>query len=212
MNHYPVFLDLRGQTCLIVGGGRVAERKAQPLLDAGAAITVVSPALVAELQKLVASGAIRHHAKSFDESDLDGAFLVIAATDAVEINRNVGRLCRQRGILVNVAAPPEESSFIVPSTVRRGSLSIAISTGGISPALSKKIRLSLEETFGPEYEPVLEKMGALRKRLMSEIDDESVRRKVITAVVESDVIDLYRAGKDEEAERRVREITGSALP
>ena len=212
MNHYPVFLDLKGQACLIVGGGRVAERKAQPLLDAGAAITVVSPALVAGLLKLVASGAIRHRARSFEESDLDGAFLVIAATDAVEINRKIGRLCRQRGILVNVAAPPEESSFIVPSTVRRGSLSIAISTGGISPALSKKIRLSLEETFGPEYEPLLEKIGALRKRLMSEIDDETTRRKMITAVVESDVIDLYRAGKDEEAERRVREITGSALP
>lgn len=210
MKFYPVFLDVRDRPCVVVGGGRVAERKALSLFDAGASVTVVSPQLTPGLHELTAKGKIAQRQKSFDDSDLDGAFLAVAATDSQEINTSVARSCRERGILVNVAAPPEESTFIVPSVVERGDLLIAVSTSGVSPALAAAIRQELEKTFGPEYGLFLERLTVLRGRLLREIADEEVRRKIFRAVVDSDVLYLIRAGELHEADRRIAEIAKEA--
>src|SRR5512140_2814890 len=134
MKYYPVFLDLHERPCVVVGGGRVAERKALSLLAAGANVTVVSPSLTATLQELSSSGRITHRARTFDAADIADAVLAIAATGSPEVNAEIGRLCREKQVLVNVAAPPGESSFIVPSVVDRGALLIAVSTSGESPA------------------------------------------------------------------------------
>jgi precorrin-2 dehydrogenase/sirohydrochlorin ferrochelatase len=208
MKYYPVYLDLRKRPSVVIGGGRVAERKILSLLEAGAAVTVVSPLLTPKLAELAAAGKIVHREKKFEDTDITGAYLVVAATDSEEINRTVGRICRNRQVLVNVAAPPEESTFIVPSLVDRGELLIAISTCGASPALSRKIRQELEERYGPEYDLFLEKMAMLRRRLAGEVRDVAARRSFFKALVDSDVLELLRQGRQREADRRIAELTG----
>jgi precorrin-2 dehydrogenase/sirohydrochlorin ferrochelatase len=208
MKYYPVFLDLRERCCVIVGGGEVAERKALSLLEAGADVTVVSPGLSLKLKELSSSGKITHQARPFGEHDLTGAYLVIAATDSAEVNTAVGRLCRKKHVLVNVAAPPDEGNFIVPSVVDRGALVIAVSTSGASPAMASKIRSELEERYGPEYEEFLEKMTQLRHLLMDHVPDEPGRRSLFQALVDSDVLDLLRRGRTHEADQRISQITG----
>lgn len=206
MRYYPAFLDLRGRFCLVIGGGAVAERKALSLLEAGAAVAVVSPSLTPKLYELAGSGRITHRKKPFEEQDLAGAFLVIAATDSAEVNTAVASLCKKKNILVNSAVPPEESSFIVPSVVGRGDLLIAISTSGASPALSRKVRQELEKTYGPEYELFLNKLSAVRKRVLNEVADEAVRREIFRKIVDSDALELLRQGKVQAAENRMDEI------
>ncbi len=149
MRYYPVYLDLRERPCLIVGGGPVAERKALTLLEAGAEVTVVSPTLSRKLQDLSLSGKITHRAKKFEDKDISGEFLVIAATDSPQLNSAIGKTCGKMKVLVNVTAPPEESSFIVPSVVDRGDLLIAISTSG-APVAGKTatVLLSFSTTSG----------------------------------------------------------------
>lgn len=208
MKYYPVFLDLRERSCVIVGGGQVAERKTLSLLEAGADVTVVSLGLSPKLKELSASGKIAHKAGPFEEYDLTGAYLVIAATDSADINAAVGRLCRKKQVLVNVAAPPDEGNFIVPSVVDRGALVIAVSTSGASPAMARKIRSELEERYGPEYEEFLEKMKQLRHPLMDHVPDEPARRALFQALVDSDVLDLLRQGRTHEADQRISQITG----
>ena len=206
MKYYPIYLDLRDRPCLIVGGGHVAERKTLSLLEAGANVTVISPSLTQKLQGLSQSGKITHLPKTFDAKDVAAALLVIAATDSQEVNASIGRLCKKRNILVNVVAPPDESSFIVPSVVERGDLLISVSTSGMSPALSKRIREELEERYGPEYGEFLGKMSMLRAWLMDEVKDDSVRREILQALADSDVISLLKEGKTHEADHRVTEI------
>jgi precorrin-2 dehydrogenase/sirohydrochlorin ferrochelatase len=208
MKYFPVFLDLRERSCVVVGGGHVAERKALSLLEAGANVTVISPSLTDKLRELSSSGKITHLAKTFEAEDIAGAYIVIAATNIQEVNAGIGRLCKKKQILVNVVAPPGESSFIVPSVVDRGALLIAISTSGESPALSKKIRMELEKKFGPEYELFLQRMSILRSRLMGQTKDESERGRIFQAIANSDVIDLLRQGKIHEADHRIAALSG----
>jgi len=206
MRYYPVFLDVRERPCVVVGGGVVAERKAIALFDAGADLSIVSPSLTPALAELAGKGKITHRPKTFEEQDLAGAYLVIAATNDPAVNEAVARVCRKNGTLVNVATSPDEGTFVVPSVVERGDLLIAISTCGGSPALARKVREDLERAYGPEYGVFLEKMANLRRRLLHDVADENVRRKVYQAVVDSDVLYLLKAGQTHEADHRIAEI------
>lgn len=208
MKYYPVYLDLRERPCVVAGGGSVAERKALSLLEAGAEVTIISPALTPKLQDLSSSGKINYRAKKIEEKDLAGVFLVIAATNDAGVNAEAARWCRKKQVLVNVASPPGESSFIVPSVVDRGALLIAISTSGESPALSKRIRLELEKLFGPEYDLFLQRMSLLRSRLLAQMKDERERRRIFQALADSDIIELLRKGEVHAADRRIAEIAG----
>jgi precorrin-2 dehydrogenase len=207
MRYYPVYLDMRGRPCLVIGGGTVAERKTLTLLEAGADITIVSPTLTLKLQELSLSGKITHRKKNFEEKDLSSEFLVIAATDSPDLNSIAAQACKKKHILVNVVVPPDESSFIVPSVVERGDLLIAVSTGGISPALAKKIRQEIEAHYGAEYTLFLERLATVRKRVLDEVPDEHNRRAIFQAIVDSDVIDLVKQGKMHEADVRIAEIS-----
>jgi precorrin-2 dehydrogenase len=211
MKYFPVYVELRERPCVIIGGGAVAERKALSLLEAGADVTIVSPTLTPKLHDLSESGKITHRQKDYDEKDLSGEFLVVAATDSPEVNTRVARECKKRHVLVNVTVPPEESNFIVPSVVERGDLLIAISTSGASPTLSKKIRRELEEKYGPEYDLYLKKLSTIRKRIITEVPDAARRKQVFQLIVDSDVLDLLRQGKTHEAEHRMMEIAGLQL-
>ena len=212
MKYYPVYLDLRERPCVVAGGGRVAERKVLSLLEAGAGVTVVSPSLTPKLEDLSSSGKITHHSRSFQESDVTGAFIVVAATGSVQLNAEIGSSCKKKHILVNVAAPPDESTFIVPSVVDRGALLIAISTSGESPALAKRIREKLEKEFGPEYDLFLHKMSILRSRLMAHVGDEAERNRILNAVADSDVLELLREGKTHEADLEIARLSGLKAP
>jgi precorrin-2 dehydrogenase / sirohydrochlorin ferrochelatase len=155
---YPIFLDLSGRRCVVVGGGEVANRKARKLLQARAEVVVISPTVRPELESV----ATEVHRRLYESGDLEGAYLAFAATDSREANAAVAREAGERGIPVNVADRPSEGDFAVPSVLRRGRLQIAVSTGGASPTLARGIKGELEELFVPEWAGVVEELQAAR--------------------------------------------------
>jgi precorrin-2 dehydrogenase/sirohydrochlorin ferrochelatase len=162
-DYFAAFLDLRGRRCLVVGGGPVGERKARALLECGAGVVVVSPAVTPELSALAAEGRIELRLRAFRRSDPRGCTLAVAATGDPFVNRTVAAISRRRRMLVNVVDEPEHCDFIQPSLLRRGELQIAVSTGGQSPALAREIRRRLEGLFGPEYAQLVRRVGVERR-------------------------------------------------
>ena len=181
---YPIFLDLAGKRCVVVGGGKVAERKCLTLLRTGAEVTVVSPALTKRLSAYQEKGLIEHKPREYRKSDLRSAVLVIAATDSEAVNRRVSRDAMAQHTPVNVVDQPSLCTFIVPSVVRRGPLSIAISTGGASPAMAKAIRKELEGLYGPEFSRFLRLLKDIRSKAMREIPDKKERERFLKGLVE----------------------------
>lgn len=160
--YFPICLDIQGRCCVVVGGGRVAERKVASLLEHGGRVRLISPELTPELRRRHAAGELEWRPTSYQEGDLMDAFLVIAATDDEAVQARVHAEAATRQTLLNVADVPKWCNFILPATVRRGDLSIAVSTGGKSPALAKRLRRELEAGFGPEYGLLTELLGSLR--------------------------------------------------
>jgi len=163
--YFPAFLSIHRKKCVVVGGGQVAFRKVRMLLDCGASVTVISPVLHPDLVELAGKKSIQVIRRNYKAGDLKGSFVVIAATDTKETNRKVRKEAGRVGALVNVIDDPEPSDFIVPSLLRRGDLTITISTGGMSPALAKKIRTRLEESFGEEYALLVSLVDEVRSTL-----------------------------------------------
>jgi precorrin-2 dehydrogenase len=179
MNMFPMFLKLEGRRCLVVGAGTVAEGKIRGLLQAGASIQVVAPRALWQIQKWARDGVLGWKARSFQPSDLDQGFLVIAATSLPEVNAQVFKEAQSRRVLCNAVDDPENCDFYYPAVVKRGDLQIAISTSGRSPALAQRLRRELEEQFGPEYEEWVEELGQARERLSAETLDGEERRKLL---------------------------------
>jgi siroheme synthase-like protein len=163
--YYPLMLNLKGKKCVVVGGGHVALRKVKMLLDCGADITVVSPKPHLGMAKLSEKKAIRLIHRDYKVGDLTDATLAVASTDVKEINRTVAHEAKRLGILVNVVDDPRLSSFILPSFFRRGHLTIAVSSGGTSPALARKIRSNLEKSLGKEYATLLSLISEVRSAI-----------------------------------------------
>jgi precorrin-2 dehydrogenase/sirohydrochlorin ferrochelatase len=157
---------------VVVGGGGVAVRKARKLFQAGADVVVVSPEVLPELEDM----SVEVHERPYEHGDLEGADLVFVATDSREVNAAVAREARARGVRSNVADRPTEGDFAVPSTLRRGGLQVAVSTGGASPTLARRIRNELEEIFGPEWTGVVEELEAVRRS--GEVPDEDLEGEV----------------------------------
>jgi precorrin-2 dehydrogenase/sirohydrochlorin ferrochelatase len=209
---YPMMVDLTGKRCLVVGGGTVAERKVTLLLECGADVEVVSPATTARLATLAASGAVRVRRRPVRPVDLSDAFLVVVATDDPQVNREVAARVRSAGGLVNVADDPAACSFLVPSVLRRGDLTIAISTGGGSPALAKKLRQRLERTIGPEYEAYLAALRLLRERVKQAVADPEARQAIYRRAVESDLFERAACGDAAEVAACIEDLLQSAPP
>ena len=206
--YYPLFLNVKGRACVVVGGGEVAERKAKALVDHKAEVWVVSPRVTEELRRLVAEGSVRVELRDYQDGDLEGAVLVIAATDKPDLNARVSAEAQTLGILVNVVDDPERSTFIVPSLFNRGDVSIAISTGGRSPALAKKIRLILEESLPEELASLAELLSEIRHELKSH--GVTVEASAWQASLDADVL-LNMLGKGDRQTAKDR-ILSSLLP
>jgi precorrin-2 dehydrogenase / sirohydrochlorin ferrochelatase len=192
MAYYPVLLDLSGKKTIVIGGGKVGQRKIETLLEYGASVHVISRDLTPELQRLLENGDIRLLAEEFDESLIRGAFLIVIATNDMTLNRRISLIAKDRNILVNAVDQPEECSFIVPSVIKRGDLLIAVSTSGKSPALAKRIREALECKFGDEYGYFLIMMGRIRKELISGCISEAERSRIFHDLVDSPILELIR--------------------
>ena len=167
-SYYPAFLSIQDRPCLVVGGGQIAERKVKGLLDAEARITVVSPTVTPRLQRRIDKGQVTHLPREFQSSDLDGFYLLIAATDDMPLNRKVGIEGRNLGLIVNVVDDTPYCDFIAPSIVRRGDITFAISTGGASPALARWLRRQIEQQFPPEYSGLAKVMAKVRLQVRGE--------------------------------------------
>ncbi len=163
--YYPVFLNIEGKKCVVVGGGQVALRKVKALLEHKASVAVISPDLCPELNGLAESGAICVSRRSYQAGDLAGALIAIAATDDRRINLRISKEAKKTGVLVNVVDDADNSDFIVPSRICRGDVVIAISTAGKSPALARKIRTRLEKDFGEEYAALARLIDEVRAEL-----------------------------------------------
>ena len=184
-SYYPIFVNLQGKRCLVVGGGEVATRKVQGLLEAAARVVVVSPQLSQPLAELMARGLIGYRARSFRASDVADCALVIGATDQPDVNMAVYRAAQTHQIWVNIVDTPEACDFIAPAIMRRGALQIAISTGGQSPTLAKRIRMQLEELYGSEYARLLETLGRERQRIRQLICDPGLRQSYYERLVDA---------------------------
>ncbi len=179
MGFYPAFLNLSGKECLVVGGGRLALHKTEDLRTAGAQVTVVSPRFAPGFRRMTDVRLVR---RAFRPSDLiPGPWLVVAATDDEALHGRIARLCRARRIWVNVVDRPRLCDFIVPSVVRRGPVTFAVSTGGLSPAVAKYLGADLRGRYGTE----VGRMAAVLKGLRAELLRIPIRarRKILEGLV-----------------------------
>jgi len=186
---YPILVDLQGKRALVVGGGKVAQRKIETLLEHGASVQVVAKELTATLEELRNHEKIEFLGDEFSEAFLEGAFLVFAATDDASLNRRVSQAAQQRGLLVNAVDQPADCNFIVPSVLSRGDLLIAVSTSGKSPAFARKVRGELERQFGEEYGFFLNLMGNLRKEILRVGLSQEENKSAFEQLVYSDLLE-----------------------
>lgn len=206
--YYPIYLQLQGQPCVVIGGGRIAEGKVDGLLAAGGRVTVVSPDLTLHLRELVERHAITHLARPYQPGDLAGAFLIICATDQTEINHQVWQEATANGQLVNVVDDTPRCNFIAPAILRNGDLTIAISTGGKAPALAVRLKERLQKELGLEYERFLELAGQLREPLSRHVPDFETRRALWYELVDSDALGLLARGDEPGALEVISQVVG----
>ncbi len=193
MKYYTICLiGLQSRQTVVIGGGNVAARKVEGLLEAGAQVKVISPQLTPGLQQMADSGRVRFVARPYQNGDLEDAYLVIAATDDSMVNHQVWLDAERRGCLVNVVDDPQHSNFILPAVVRRSDMSIAISTGGNSPALARRLRERIEALIGPEYGVLADLLGELRSELIADFSQGEERLQAALRVVDSDILNIIR--------------------
>ncbi len=175
----PLFVDLTGRVCVVVGGGQLAERRTRSLLQGGATVTVVAPESTAGIAALAAEGALTLLPRAYQATDLDGAFLAVAATGDAEVDAAVATHARAAGCLLNAGSDAAEGDTIVPAQVRRGRLRIAVSASGASPTLAGSIRRDIEERYGPEWEAYLDALAAVRVLARTQLSDTAERQRVL---------------------------------
>jgi siroheme synthase-like protein len=207
MGYFPVFLDLTGRRCVMVGGGPIAERRIVGLLDAGAQVTVISPRVTPTLAALAAAGRIGLESRTYREGDLAGVDLAFVATAAREVNLAVAREARARGVWLNAADDPAHCTFILPALVRRGDLTVAVATGGASPALSRAIREELDAYLTPEYATLAELAAEARRELRAagRVVAADVWRRALGPEVRRLIVERGRAP----ARQRLLELLGA---
>jgi len=200
--YYPIFLNIQDKKCVVIGGGEIALRKVKTLLEYGASVEIVSPSFCPDLVKIAKEGKIKSHTKSYSSQDLKGALIAIAATDDVKINQRISIDAKKYGVLINVVDKPQYSDFIVPSSLTRGDIIIAVSTSGKSPALARKIRTDLENQLGDEYTKLVDIISKARNQMRLEgitVTSEAWQK----ALNLNSMTRLLKQHKDQEVENAV---------
>jgi len=211
MAFYPIALELAGKPCVVVGGGRVAERKVSGLLSCSAQVTVISPELTARLLQQHNDGILRWLGREYRTGDLEHAFLVIAATDDKETQRLVYEEAAAHSLLLNVADVPQRCNFILPATVRQGDLVISISTAGKSPALARKLRMELEKRFGKEYRVLVDILGALRPVILASGLPQPDNEKLFKQLLHDDIAGWIRTRDWSSLENHFEKVLGTGV-
>ena len=201
--YYFAALDLNHRRCVIVGGGAVAERKIHALLEAGADVTVISPEATEGIERYAASFEITLFRRAYRFGDLEGAWLVVAATDVREVNHQVHGEASQRRLLLNTVDNLRECNYVVPAVLNRGDVRIAISSGGQSPVLAQKARDEIAKVIGPEYALLAEVLGSCRREVHQILPSAPDRRALWVQVAESDALQLMKAGREAEVRQRI---------
>jgi uroporphyrin-III C-methyltransferase/precorrin-2 dehydrogenase/sirohydrochlorin ferrochelatase len=203
---FPIFLKLAGRRCLVVGGGGVAETKMQGLLRCGAEVRVIAPQVTPGIRQAANSGLIGWDDRKFLTTDLAGVFLVVAATDSPDLHQEIFRRCQQAGILCNAVDEPERCDFYYPAVVQRGSLQLAISTGGNSPFLAQRLRQELQEWFGPDYAPWVEEIGRQRRELLQADISTDSRRAILKELSSDRAFAEFQLKRNSAAKRELGKV------
>ena len=206
---YPVCLEISDKLCVVVGGGSVAERKILGLLTAGAQVRIISPQLTRPLTELADDGRIEWLERGYTQGDLAGALLIFAATDSREAQEAVFKEAGQAGQLVNVIDAPARCSFHVPAVVRRGDLTLAVSTGGKSPAVAAMVRKQLAENFGEEYGLLLDLISRLREQVLTGEGNTSERKILFQNILHDDIVHWIKSGQRDLLRKHLRAVLGS---
>ena len=208
MSFYPICLDLEARACVVVGGGRVAERKVLGLLSCQAQVSVISPVLTEELQLQHASGNIEWIDREYRQGDLAQAFLVIAATDDEETQKQVYVEADTNNLLLNVADVPQRCNFILPASAKQGDLTISVSTAGKSPALARKIRMELEKRYGPEYRVLVDILGAIRPQVLASGLPQIENEQLFKQLLHDDMEEWIKNKNWDSIEKHLRAVLG----
>ena len=199
--YYPAFLNIEDRPCVVIGGGAVAEQKVKSLLKSKATVRVISPDFTPALQELGANEKITLVQRQYRHGDLHGQFIATAATDDNTVNEAVFREANERGIPVNVVDVTRLCSFIVPAVVRRGDITFAVSTGGKSPAMARKVREDLEKFFPEEYGKLLELVADIREDLKK--SGEKFDPETWNKALNSNVMNIIKDGKRRDAKELI---------
>ena len=206
--YYPVHIQLRKQPCVVIGGGKIAEGKVEGLLAVQAKVTIIAPELTSHLYSLAEQKQITYISRKYQSGDLTGAFLVICATDQAEVNHQVWQEASANHQLVNVVDDTPRCNFIAPSILRKGDLTIAISTSGIAPALAVRLKEKLQRELGPEYERFLELASELREPLAQHVPDFETRKALWYELVDSEILDALARGDEALAREIISQVVG----
>ncbi|MEA2568812.1 MAG: precorrin-2 dehydrogenase [Acidobacteriota bacterium] len=208
--YYPIYIDIEDRDVLIVGGGAVCARKAETMMKYGARVTIVSPEITDEIEEWERAGMLSVTRAPYSEAVLEGRSIVIASTDDKCVNGRIARDCRRRRIPVNVVDVTHLCEFIVPAIVEQGSVQIAVSTGGKSPALARTLKEDLQRFVGPEYAEVNDLLGTLRKSAKSVLPTDVDRKRFFDGIIAAGILDMLRDGRRREAFEAVARACESA--
>ena len=206
--YYPVYVQMHEQSCVVIGGGKIAEGKVEGLLAVEAKVIVIAPELTPHLRDLADQKQIAYLGRVYQPGDLTGAFMVICATDQAEINHQVWQEATANHQLVNVVDDTPRCNFIAPSILRQGDLTVAISTSGKAPALAVRLKERLQREIGPEYERFLELAGELREPLARHIPDFETRKALWYELVDSEILDVLASGDEAQAREIISCVVG----
>ena len=187
-----MFLKLAGRPCLVVGAGTIAESKIASLIEADAQVLVVAPDATPGVRSWAQAKQVEWRQRGFQPGDLDGMFVVVAATSSTELHKQIFQEATRRGVLCNIVDVPELCDFYYPAVVQRGALQIAVSTSGQSPALAQRLRIELEEQFGPDYEVWLAHLSEARDKLQSRELDPEERKRMLHKLASKEAFEAFR--------------------
>ena len=202
--YYPIYIDIEDRSVVIIGGGNVCARKAETMLKYGARVTVVSPEFTDEIEQWAREGKLALKRKHYEDADLEGANLIIASTDDQRVNEQVAADSRRRKVPVNVVDVTPLCEFIVPAIIESGSIQIAVSTGGKSPAIARTLKEDLQRMIGPEYAEVNDVLATLRDGAKATLPTDVDRKRFFDGIIARGILEMLRNGRRRDAYEAIR--------